>query len=415
MSNFLAPATVTAVLQRVLQAAVSADVPGATVTTDRPLTASATPKAAVNVYCYMATPNPHLRNADLPTRNGGGQLVQRPEAALDLHYLVSCYGDDTQLEPQRLLGSVARTLHAFPVVTRDLIADVVAAASTPTNPTHPYLRTTDLGSQTALVRVTPQLLSLEELSRLWSVFPEIPYTLSAAYQASVVLIEQDVAPPAPAPPVRVPNVFVSASRGPVVRSVASAAGPDQPILATSSVLVRGAGLGGPDVRVRLLGTLAVPDRAGDQEIEVALPAVPPDVLRAGAQPLQVVEVLPLGPAAEPHVVAQSDVASFALHPTVVSVASSPPVATGGTFSATLHVELDVVVGTGQRAALLLGDVTDAAGVLTHVFAAPPRTADASALDVPVSGLGPGEYVVRISVDGAESPRQVDAAHTVSFP
>jgi hypothetical protein len=231
----------------------------------------------------------------------------------------------------------------------------------------------------------------------------------------VVLIEQDDAQPAPAPPVRVANAFVSAARRPVVLSVASAAGPDQPIVATSTVLVRGTGLSGEDVRVRLLGTLAIPARAGDQEIEVALPPVPADVLRAGEQPLQVVEVLPLGPAAEPHVVAQSDVASFALHPTVVSVTSSPPVATGGTFAATLHVALDVVVGMAQRAAVLLTDVVDTAGVLTHVFAAPPRTADASALDVPVSGLGQGDYSVQVSVDGAESARVADAAHTVSFP
>src|SRR5262249_49957897 len=99
MSNFLAVATVTATLGQVLQAAISSDVPGATVTTIRPEGPGARP-AEVNVYLYQVTPNAAYRNADLPTRGSNGQVVQRPQAALTLHYLISFYGDDSKLEPQ---------------------------------------------------------------------------------------------------------------------------------------------------------------------------------------------------------------------------------------------------------------------------------------------------------------------------
>jgi hypothetical protein len=39
------------------------------------------------------------------------------------------------------------------------------------------------------VKLTPISLSLEELSNLWSVFFQVPYALSVAYEAAAVLIE----------------------------------------------------------------------------------------------------------------------------------------------------------------------------------------------------------------------------------
>ena len=48
----------------------------------------------MNIYLYQAVPNVALRNADLPTRASGGDLVQRPVAALDLNYLFTFSGAD---------------------------------------------------------------------------------------------------------------------------------------------------------------------------------------------------------------------------------------------------------------------------------------------------------------------------------
>src|SRR5207253_6261201 len=127
MSNFLAIATVTATLRQVLTGSVGVDVPGASVTTARPNgTGAGTPTTGVNVFLYQVTPNGSWRNEDLPTRDGGGSVVQRPRAALDLHYLLTFYGADAQLEQQRLLGSVVRTLHERPVLTRQAITGTVA-------------------------------------------------------------------------------------------------------------------------------------------------------------------------------------------------------------------------------------------------------------------------------------------------
>jgi len=57
MSNYLAIATVTATLQRLLQSAIQLDLPGAKVTTVRPeASGGKTPEVGVNIYLYQAIP-----------------------------------------------------------------------------------------------------------------------------------------------------------------------------------------------------------------------------------------------------------------------------------------------------------------------------------------------------------------------
>src|SRR5436309_11922535 len=98
MSNFLAVATVTAALTEFIQAAIGPDVGAASVTTTRPDgSGTGTPATSVNVYLYQVTPNAAFGNVDLPTRRANGDLVQRPQAALDLHYLLTFLGDEGKL------------------------------------------------------------------------------------------------------------------------------------------------------------------------------------------------------------------------------------------------------------------------------------------------------------------------------
>lgn len=187
MSNHLAIATVTASLVRYLQGAVGADVGNAVVTAVRPDGPnSGVPEVGVNIFLYQATPNVAWRNHDLPTRRPDGSLNQRPQIALDLHYLLTFYGDETLLEPQRILGSTVRALHTRPVLTRQEIRSAVAANA--------FLAGADLADEVETVKFTPQPLTLEELSKLWSVLFQTTYTLSMAYDASVVLITADSAP-----------------------------------------------------------------------------------------------------------------------------------------------------------------------------------------------------------------------------
>src|SRR4051812_41849924 len=102
MSNYMALATVTATLSQLVQEAINSQtlmLP--TVTHMRP-DGTGLPSPGVNIFLYQVTPNAAWRNVDLPARNSDGQLITRPRVALDLHYLLTFYGDDTALEPQRL-------------------------------------------------------------------------------------------------------------------------------------------------------------------------------------------------------------------------------------------------------------------------------------------------------------------------
>ncbi|MDH4076737.1 MAG: DUF4255 domain-containing protein, partial [Acidimicrobiia bacterium] len=142
----------------------------------------------ISLFLYHVAPNPMLRNEDLPTRDATGQVVlKKPAAALDLQYLLSFTGNDQELEPQLLLGAALRDLHAHPVLTHDDIADAVKDHEPPILP-HPGLSVSDLIES---VRLYPLALSIEERSKLWSVFFQAPYRLSVEYGATVVMIEKD--------------------------------------------------------------------------------------------------------------------------------------------------------------------------------------------------------------------------------
>ena len=402
MSNFLALATVTATLRGILQPALGADVNGATVTMVRPDGVdNNTPDVGANLYLYQVIPNAAWRNADLPTRGSDGQLVQRPRTALDLSYLLTFYGNEAELEPQRCLGSIARTLHALPVLTRQKIRDTIDHT--------PFLNGSNLDEQVELVKFTPLPLSLEELSKLWSVFFQTPYSLSVAYQGTVVLIESGEEPEAPLP-VLERNLYGAPLRQPVVERVVSQAGVDRPIVAESAVILRGQRLHGgvTEVRVGALDPLEpAPEDVSESQIELTLPAG----LRAGVQGVQVIHSLEIGTPAVPHRVFESNVAAFVLHPIIKKKANGEyeievtNLQGGGNDprSADLTVKLSPQIGTNQRVMLeLLSDQT-----VAHLFAAAPLAADSDEITFPITGVTAGTYLVRVRVDGAESPLDRD--------
>ncbi len=184
MSNSLAIATVTAALAHLVRSAIQGAVTGSDVVIGRPENPPAGDALArVRLYLYQVTANAGLRNSDLPSRGPDGALVKRPCAALELHYLLAFYGSETELQPQRMLGAVVRDLHARPFLTRRMVQDVVAGYS--------VLTGSNLHEAVEQVRFSPLNLSLEEQSKLWSVFFQTPHAVSVAYQASVVLIESE--------------------------------------------------------------------------------------------------------------------------------------------------------------------------------------------------------------------------------
>lgn len=183
MSNAYAIAATTAALRYLVTPALRI-VPGAQVATVRPdHLGKENLTRGVNIYLYRVSPNPDFRNLDLPTRDASGVLQQTPVVALDLNYILTFFGDDSQLEPQRLLGATVSALHENPFLTPELIRAAAASAS------DLGVARQDLSEQEPRVQIYPKALTLHDLHQIWSTFYQVPYSLSIAYEASVVLIE----------------------------------------------------------------------------------------------------------------------------------------------------------------------------------------------------------------------------------
>ncbi|MGW6747793.1 DUF4255 domain-containing protein [Streptomyces sp. NPDC055006] len=198
MSNALALAHVTQALALLLESNLGPEIDMAVKVEPRKPPADPPTEPTISVFLYQVTPDTSQRNNDLPTRAADGTLVKRPVAALDLHFLITAHGDETELVGQRLIGSVVRALHEIPVLPKDIIE--LAGE-------RPYLAGSDLAESAQRVRFTPTVMDVDETSKLWGMLYQTPYTLSVVYQAALVLIDGRETPVA-GKPVERPEVRV---------------------------------------------------------------------------------------------------------------------------------------------------------------------------------------------------------------
>jgi hypothetical protein len=205
MSNALAVAATTATLRNLLLTQLpllDGDLSDIEVTTQPPdLARKGISKAQLNVFLYQTVLNGGWRNLDLPrqVRPGEGGA---PPLALNLHYLITAYGrgeTDNDAISHRVLGGAMSTLHDHAVLMPSEIG-----LALPGN---------DLGEQFERVKVTPLVMGVEEMSKLWMMF-QTQYRISAAYEVTVLLIDSRAAVIAPLPVLtRGP-----ADQGPVART-----------------------------------------------------------------------------------------------------------------------------------------------------------------------------------------------------
>jgi hypothetical protein len=399
MSNFLAIATVTEALRQLLDEVVKEDVSGATATAVRPASnGSVLAEVGVNVYLYQASPNTSWRNDDLPSRREDGTAIQRPRAALDLHYLLTFYGDEKRLEPQRVMGSVIQVLHTQPILSRQQIQKAVQSVD--------YLGDSDLAEAMELVKFTPVPLSVEELQNLWSGFFQSPYSLSVAYQGSVIFIEGKVPTQKPLP-VRGRNLYAATFRQPVIEQVISQEGAGRPIVAGTTLVLRGRNLLGDVTTLAIDGEGIAPSdilELLDQEIKFRLPWHP---RRAGLLGLQVIHKRMMGSPPTLHQGDESNLAAFVLRPEI-SVDQASKV-----------VHVSPAIGKDQRLVLHLNEMPPGASQTSPLrarsFLLASRKAPISEIPIPADDLGTGDYLVRVEVDGAESVLYADEAGNYTGP
>jgi hypothetical protein len=206
MSNALAIAAVTAVLKSVLDnrlvergvAQSLGDVSVTALPPDR-ISVGAEERCQLNLFLYRLTPNTAWRRPRLPSEDG--RAGDPAPLALDLHYLVTAYGEQ-DFQAEILLGHALQLLHETPVLTQGRIRSALAApngAGGALPPARAALAGAALADQVEQIRVAPEFTNTEEIARLWSAL-QARYRPSAAYKVSAVLLRADEAAPSlPAP------------------------------------------------------------------------------------------------------------------------------------------------------------------------------------------------------------------------
>jgi hypothetical protein len=286
-------------------------------------------------------------------------------------------------------------LHETPVLTPAAFRQTLDPVSPLANLLPPALGVVsadDVADQIEQIKITPEFLSLEEMSKLWTAM-QTGYHTSVGYQVSVVLIQSRQAT-LPALPVRQRQLFVLPFRQPTLNSVS-------PQLAQvgDKLVLRGTNLRDQNTKINFGAVAAAPTLVTDSRIEVTVPAT----LQPGVNTVQVVHPLDLGTNQEPHGGFASNAVAFMLVPQI-----SPALPATAARGSTLTVSVVPPVGRTQNAALLLG------GQRISIPARPATgPAATSSLDFPLPATVPagGPFLVRVQVDGTQSQLMVDTNQT----
>ncbi|HUF63881.1 MAG TPA: DUF4255 domain-containing protein [Verrucomicrobiales bacterium] len=442
MSNALAIASVTAVLKDLLNngvidhdlpSVVGSDVAVTALPPDRIEVEGPSAQSQLNLFLYQVTPNQGWRNNGLPSRDSRGQRTANPPLALNLHYLLTAYGVN-EFHSEILLGYGMQLLHENGVLTRDAVRTALAPP-TPVGAGLPAelsaLSTSQLAEQVELIKLTLEQMNTEEISKLWTAF-QAKYRPSAAYQASVVLIENDQ-PTRSSLPVQARNLYVRTFRQPVIGEIRSQAGPGDPVVAGQPILpgyrlvILGSQLRGDDTLVRVGAFEIVPDDAEVSSSQIIVP-LPPD-LPAGVHGAQVLHRIFMGAPPEPHLGMESNVCPFVLRPEITAPVSiiDSSTAADGTISATVEISVNPAVEDSRRVVLLLNEFRPdesppVSSGLPHSYRfARPAEAPGSpsgpfaTITIPIAGVEPGDYLIRIQVDGAESLLETNADGRFNAP
>jgi methionine-rich copper-binding protein CopC len=412
MSNALSIAAVTAILKDLLENglvkdAIATSVGDVVVTALPPdrITQGTDERAQLNLFLYQVTQN---RNPDWVSQDFRSkqprQIVEsrstNPPLALDLHYLLTAYGAK-DFQAELLLGYAMQLLHDTPVFSRELIeVSLKNAAKVNTSSVLSRALTTvsvsDVAENIGQIKISPEFFSMEDTSKLWSSL-QTPYRPSAAYQASMVLIDSHNS-----------QKTVGADIEPFLEPVIEEVTP--PSESSKVLIIRGQRLQGDMTRVRLQGIEKLLEAQAFQNTHMSV-LLPPN-LQAGVYGVQVVH-LKIPTFGMSHQEVASNIAAFVLHPTITAIAN---IQGEGSDSRSVEITLyfSPKVGKTQRVILLLNEVSNYVSE-RYSFAAATRTDDTDSITIPVENIKPGTYFVRVQVDGAESPLTKNSAGEYNEP
>lgn len=133
----------------------------------------------LTLFLYKVLENPHLRNEepDVLTTNSDGKVIEtRSPLTLDLYYLLTAHAGN----PPNLLEAhtaLSRAMRVF--YDNGTLRGSQLRAQDP-----------DTGlKDDSFLRITLNPITMEDMTRIWSVFPDTPYEISVTYLVTPVAIE----------------------------------------------------------------------------------------------------------------------------------------------------------------------------------------------------------------------------------
>jgi len=352
----------------------------------------------LNIFMHQVTPNIGWRNVDLPSRNDRGRQLSNPSLALDLHYLISAYGSE-DLHTEILLGYAMQLMHETPVLTRDAINDALVPSPTVASGLPIALQAlaeSGLADQIEQIKITPEYLNSEEMSKIWTAM-QSNYRPTAAYLVTVVLIESEQ-PITRALPVLTrgnndQGVFVQSHLVPPVPTITDISFPQKQSSARlgDSVHISGVNFSGSNVHAiftsfRLPGPLTVNAAIGNSDIqaEFSLPNAPAN-WAAGLYTVQI-SVVRLG---------ETEARITNPVPFYLAPSMSLPATVTHPDSETTQVALTTapVVRQNQYVLLSIGD---------QQSPAESRSGDTANLVFKFNRINAGQYYSKLTIDGVDS-------------
>ncbi|MBW4501582.1 MAG: DUF4255 domain-containing protein [Scytonema hyalinum WJT4-NPBG1] len=406
MSNALSIATVTGVIKYLLENglvsdAIASSVGDVIVTALPPdrISVGTDERAQLNLFLYQVTQNRNVDWVSQEFRHRHSKIsataYTNPPLALDLHYLLTAYGPK-DFQAEILLGYAMQMLHKSPVIASDLIENALKNASqTSTSSIFSQalasVSVSVLAEQIGQIKISPEFFKMEETSKIWSAL-QTHYRPSATYLASMVLIENRThqAEGFDAIPLSQPHI----------EQVIVPAQSEQPIVVGSTLLIQGKRLQGEVTKIRFGSREKMLPPRDVKETQIIL-LVPPD-LYAGVQGVQVIHQTIGNPGQTHNNIMESNVVPFVLHPTITASVAQVQAGEGDLRSAEISVKFNPKVGNIQRVVLLLNQMLNNEP-FAYSWTVAPRTEDTDTITIPVKNVQPGTYLVRVQVDGAQSP------------
>jgi hypothetical protein len=377
---------------------------------DKVVAANGTEASQLNLFLHRVTPNTGWSNQGLPSYGASGRdRLTNPPLALDLHYLISAYSG-ADLHGEILLGYGMQLLHETPVLSRLAVRNALTMEPPTGTVLPPALRAladAGLENQPELIRISPEYLNTEEMSKLWAA------TLShlrptAAYVVSVVLIQANGAVRSPIPvlsrgpvdPVtgREGGVVVIPSLVPPLPTVESIEFEDeQPVARVGKLIeVNGHHLSGAgravlfsNERFEVVEELPASGPNEPGRMQVTIPPARRDDFPVGAYKVGV----RLTPEGESQV-RESNRLAITVAPEITQLPAAPVARVAGT--ATFSVDVLPSLRRSQTVSLLLGQLE----FTPQPFSDLATQLDFVIPDAPVQAA-PG-HLVRVRVDGIDS-------------